>query len=146
MRQSLLGLALLGLALSLTACGGGEIQENEVRLGDVRSGTPTALRDGGEPVTGLVVRKGAGDKVLAETEYKDGFPEGVMREWYDGGQQKSELNVRLGTTPRGQDLVDVGTRRSWCENGTLREERDYDADGNPQGTHKMWTCGFPSAS
>lgn len=64
----------IGSALALAACGGGEIAESEVLQGDVLAARPTTYRDGGEPVSGTVVRKTQDGQLMAETEYEDGYP------------------------------------------------------------------------
>jgi hypothetical protein len=129
------------LALGSLACGGGgEIDEKDVQLGDVRAAQPATLRDGGEPVTGTVVRRGADGRVLSRTDYQGGLPTGKLLEWYESGQQKTERTVKPEQRPAGMVLISVGRERSWCENGTLERDWDYDAEAKPIGTHREWTC------
>jgi len=129
------------LALGALACGGGgEIDETEVVLGDVRSARPTTLRDGGELVTGTVVKRAADGRVLSRTDFVEGLPSGKLEEWYESGQQKTERTVKLERRPAGAVLVSVGRERRWCENGTLERDWDYDAEGKHVGTHREWTC------
>jgi antitoxin component YwqK of YwqJK toxin-antitoxin module len=132
---------LAALALAALACGrGGEIDEQEVQLGDVRTARPATLRDGGEPVTGTVVKRGVDGKVLSRTDYVEGLPAGKLEEWYESGQQKTDRTVKLEQRPLGMVLVSVGRDRRWCENGTLERDGEYDADAKPVGTHREWTC------
>lgn len=129
------------LTLVTLACGGGaEIDEQEVLLGDVRAARPATLRDGGEPVTGTVVKRGADGRVLSRTDYVDGLPAGKLEEWYESGQQRTDRTVKLEQRPLGMVLVSVGRDRRWCENGTLERDGDYDADAKPIATHREWTC------
>ncbi len=131
----------VALALGALACGGGgEIDEQEVQLGDVRAARPATLRDGGEPVTGTVVKHGADGRVLSRTDYVDGLPTGRLEEWYENGQQKTDRIVKLEQRPLGMVLVPAGRDRRWCENGTLSGDADYDAEGARVGTHREWTC------
>ncbi len=136
MRRTVLA---IGSALALAACGGGEIPESDVRQGDVPSGRPTTYRDGGEPVSGTVVRKTQDGQLMAETQYEDGYPTS-FKEWYANGQIQAERQVKLVKSDKGQSLQPIGTSRGWCENGTLEEESGYDFDGTPIGTHQRWTC------
>jgi antitoxin component YwqK of YwqJK toxin-antitoxin module len=128
------------IGLALASCGGGEIQESDVNEGAVLSGRPTTFRDGGERVTGTVVRKNSEGQLLRSIDYVDGFPTGMMREWFPNGQLQYEREVKLVKGERGHALVPVGTSRQWCENGTLQMEQAYDSDGKGVGTHRGWTC------
>ncbi len=131
----------MALTLGALACGGGgETDAQEVPLGDVRAARPAPLRDGGEPVTGTVVKRGADGRVLSRTDYVDGLPAGRLEEWYESGQQKTERTVKLERRPAGAVLVSVGRDRRWCENGTLERDGEYDADAAPIGAHREWTC------
>lgn len=132
--------AWLGVALLLSACGGGEIDLTEIHEGSVLGERPATLRDGGDLVTGTVVKKNADGQMLELTEYVDGYPTGARKTWYENGQQKEDEQVKLGRMPSGQRLFSVGQRRSWCEDGTLRLEGEFDDEGKPVGDHRSWTC------
>ncbi len=132
--------AAVGLAILLAACGGGEIDQSEVREGDVVAARPATLRDGGDPVTGTVVKRNKDGELLELTEFVDGYPTGTKKEWFENGQLAVESEVKLVKSAKGQGLLLVGTAREWCENGTLMSERHYDDEGKPVGTHQSWTC------
>ena len=129
---------VLALSFVVSGCGGGSGQHDaaEVADGNVTYGQPYTLRDGGKPVNGTVVHKNAAGKVVDETQFKDGFPSGTLREWYDNGQMKSERQVEY----QGGGLHPRGVARAWCENGTLQQETDYGSDGNVVGKEQTWTC------
>ncbi len=133
--------ALLALSVFVAACGKSEIDASQVYPGSVLNKRAATLRDGGKPVTGTVVAHNSSGQLLAETPYKDGFPNGLVREWYDNGQQKLEREVRF--VDRGQNgggLEVVGVNKAWCENGTLKSDLPNDADGKPKGEHQTWNC------
>jgi antitoxin component YwqK of YwqJK toxin-antitoxin module len=131
----------VALAIGALACGGGgEIDEKDVQLGDVLAGRPATLRDGGEPVTGTVVKHGSDGRVLSRTDYVDGLPTGRLEEWYENGQQKTDRTVKLEKRPVGMVLISAGRDRRWCENGTLASDGEFDAEGVRVGTHREWTC------
>lgn len=93
----------------------------------------------GAPFTGEAVVYGWLDEMTSLVTYVDGVREGVQREWYEGGDLKSELTVHKGRV--------IGQARQWHENGQLaREQRfdergllvsesTWDEDGRPVGEH-----------
>ncbi len=128
--------ALLVSVLSLAGCGGA-IDSAEVNEGRYFRDEPTTFKEDGELVTGTVVRKNDKGDVVAETEYKDGFPNGVHKEWYDNGQLKTEITrVYVG---KGSAKTQ-GTARTWCENGTLQSETTSDETGVAVGKVQSWNC------
>ncbi|MEQ8486626.1 MAG: hypothetical protein RIB46_19865 [Pseudomonadales bacterium] len=135
-------LALVALALLAVGCGGGaDIDVTEINAGSVLDNRPAALREGGEPVTGTVVEKTAEGLVVKRTEFVDGFPTGLIEEWYPSGQKKTERVLRyVARGPRDGGLSPAGPSRSWCENGTLQAESDADEQGNPRGVYRTFTC------
>ena len=112
-----------------------------MNAGDVLRAQPATLRDGGEPVTGTVVKRNSDGSELSRTDYVDGFPTGKLEEWYESGQKKTERSVKLEKREVGSVLVSVGSERHWCENGTPQSEKEFDAEGKPVGRHQEWTCG-----
>ena len=130
------------VSLLAIACGGGAIDSSEVIEGSVLGQRAWTLRDGGEPVSGTVVTRDVDDQLLAEVEYKDGFPNGRMREWYPGGQPKLDREVKYVDRGAriGGVLETVGIEQAWCENGTLKNDLPRDAEGTPRGEHKTWDC------
>lgn len=130
----------LAVMLLCAGCGETQIEAGEVMEGSVLNGRPTTLREGGEPVTGTVVRKNAEGRIIESIDYRDGFPNGWKRVWYDNGQLRSELEVAFRDYGGSTGLVTIGTSRSWCENGTLSQENVYDDQGRPTGQHRTWTC------
>lgn len=134
-------LLLITLLAALTACGKTEIDSSAIHAGNVLGKRAATLRDGGEPVTGVVVTLDSKGQRINETEYKDGFPLGRMSEWYPDGKPKLERDVRF--IDRGQNgggLETIGAHKAWCENGTLRIDQPHAADGKPTGEHKNWNC------
>ena len=61
---------------------------------------------------------------------KDGLPDGPWRTWYEGGQLKSERNMKLGK--------EHGRQRSWWPNGQLMME-GISVDGNRYKGFKYWS-------
>ncbi len=127
-------------SLFITACSG-EIDQADIYGGSVLDKQAATLREGGKPVNGTVVAKDANQRMTSETTYKDGFPNGLMREWYPNGQLKFEKEARYVDKGQfGGGLEVIGVNKSWCENGTLRADQPGDSNGKPRGTHKNWTC------
>jgi antitoxin component YwqK of YwqJK toxin-antitoxin module len=136
--------ALVVISLLAGACSGGKFDSSEVNEGSVIGQRPATLREDRTPVTGTVVTR-SGDRIVQETEYADGFPNGRTREWYPDGKPKLDREVKyveLGQNGQmGGGLQTVGEHKTWCENGTLQADLPHDADGKPIGEHKTWTCG-----
>ena len=61
-------------------------------------------------------------KVELLYNYKDGMPDGLVREWYENGQVSYEINWKEGK--------EDGLSRGWYENGHLRYELNF-KDGEP---------------
>lgn len=125
-------------ACALAGCGGGSYDVSEVVKGRDWQGEATTVKDGGKPVTGKVVTKNAKGDVVEETQYKDGFPTGTTRQWYDNGQLKYEAEVVYD--PQFKRTKQIGTTHWWCENGTMKSESVADNDGNAVGKQQTWTC------
>jgi antitoxin component YwqK of YwqJK toxin-antitoxin module len=125
--------ALTGL---VGGCGGGQVDQSQVVEGSILDGRPFTLRDGGKPVTGTVVAKNAQGKVVKEAQFKDGFPNGVQREWYDNGQLKSERTVEY----KNKALHQKGVAKVYCDNGQVKQDSETDSDGNPTGKQQTFTC------
>ncbi|MEZ5558192.1 MAG: hypothetical protein R3E86_06545 [Pseudomonadales bacterium] len=104
------------------------------------------MREDGKPINGALVRRTADGALLERDEYENGFPNGLQQEWYENGQLKSERTLRYEDTgPGSGHLVNVGTSRQWCENGTLQIQYAREADGIT-GTNEAWNCaGHPVA-
>jgi antitoxin component YwqK of YwqJK toxin-antitoxin module len=140
MQRRLWSLALALVSGAFLACGG-EIDSADVTKADVLDKQPAKFRDGGDLVTGTVVKRTKDGQVLEETEYVDGFPNGSMKEWYANGQPKSERVVKYQDGGQyGGRLQPVGAVKFWCENGTLESESESDEDGNPVGVSQTFTC------
>jgi antitoxin component YwqK of YwqJK toxin-antitoxin module len=122
----------------LTGCGGGRYDSTEVVQGRDWQGEISTVKDGGKPITGTVVKKNAKGEVVGETQYKDGFPTGSVKAWYDNGKPKSESEVVYDE--KAKRTHQVGTSRTWCENGTLQSESQSDAEGKAVGKYQTWTC------
>jgi len=130
--------AVVAVACTVLLAGcGGTIDSTEVNQGRFFREEATTMKDGGEPVTGTVVKKNGEGDVIEETEYKDGFPHGVHREWYDNGQMKREMTEFY--TGQGRTRSE-GTSRNWCENGQLKDESTSDENGVATGKVQSWTC------
>ena len=130
--------AVTALAYTMLLAGcGGTIDSTEVNEGRYFRDEPTKFKEDGELVTGTVVRKNDKGDVVEETEYKDGFPNGVHREWYDNGQMKREMTEFY--TGQGRARTQ-GTSRNWCENGQLKDETTSDENGVATGKVQSWTC------
>jgi len=96
-------------SLFITACSG-EIDQADIYGGSVLDKQAATLREGGKPVNGTVVAKDANQRMTSETTYKDGFPNGLMREWYPNGQLKFEKEARYvdkGQFGGGLEVVGV---------------------------------------
>src|SRR5262249_31117252 len=115
--------------LLIGGCGGGQIEANQVVEGSILNGRPFTMRDGGKPVSGTVIVKNAQGKVVKESQFKDGFPNGTQREWYDNGQLKVDRTVEY----KNQALHQKGVAKVYCENGQLQQDSEVDGDGNPTG-------------
>jgi antitoxin component YwqK of YwqJK toxin-antitoxin module len=122
----------------LSGCGGGKYDSTEIVKGRDWQGEVTTVKDGGKPVTGTVVKKNAKGDVVEEVQYKDGFPTGKSRQWYDNGQLKYEAEVVYD--PQFKRANQIGTAHWWCENGTMKSESVTDKDGKPVGKQQTWTC------
>lgn len=130
--------SLLVAAGLLTGCGGGQYDASEVSLGRDWQGEISTVKDGGKPLTGTVVKKNAKDQVIEEATYKDGYPSGPKKVWYDNGKLKSE--TELVYDEKAKRSHSVGATRAWCDNGTLQSETTSDQDGKATGQYKTWTC------
>jgi len=117
-------------------CGGGQIDQSQVVEGSILNGRPFTMREGGKPVSGTVVVKNAQGKVVKESQFKDGFPNGLQREWYDNGQLKSERTVEY----KNQALHQKGVAKTYCDNGQVQYDSESDSDGNPIGKQQNFTC------
>jgi antitoxin component YwqK of YwqJK toxin-antitoxin module len=122
----------------LIGCGSSTYDATEVVQGRDWKGEVTTVKDGGEPVTGTVVKKNAKGDVVEETQYKDGFPNGGVRTWYDNGQLKTEAEVAYDE--QFKRTKNIGTSRSWCDNGTLKSESVSDEQGTAVGKQQTWNC------
>ena len=136
MKANVGAVALVTLLVLLTGCGGGQIESDKVVEGSILNGRPFTMREGGKPVNGTVVVKNAQGKIVKESTFKDGFPNGVQREWYDNGQLKVERQVEY----KNQALHQKGVAKVYCENGTLQQDSEVDSDGNPSGKQQTWSC------
>ena len=139
---------LLVFSVLVAACGKAEIDISKINAGNsvnkyaaLVNKHAATMHEGGAPVTGTVVTRNGNGQLVDETQYKDGFPNGRLREWYDNGQPKLEQDVKY--VDRGQyggALETVGEHKTWCENGTLSADLPHDADGKPKGEHQTWSC------
>lgn len=72
------------------------------------------------PYTGLIRRKHSNQKVAGEYPYIGGKMHGVMKEWWENGQQSAETNFDHGQRH--------GLNRYWDMKGKLTKEQTYDHD------------------
>lgn len=130
------------LVVALAGCGGArEIDIAEIQPGSVLNNRPAIFREGGEPVAGTLVERTAEGVVLKRVEYQDGFPNGLMEEWYPSGQKKLERTVRyVARGPHDGGLSQAGPGRTWCDNGTLQSESNVDEAGRPTGVWRQFNC------
>ena len=110
-----------------------DIQADEVNWDDDQR-----LLHQGELFTGEAVTYNWLDELRSLATYVDGFREGVQREWYDGGQLKSDMTVHKGRL--------TGATREWDEDGNLVREQSHDDTalvklGPEWGTGPLWVDG-----
>src|SRR4030095_4955821 len=122
----------------VSGCGGGKYDWTEIVKGGDWQGEVTTVKDGGKPVSGTVVTKNAKGDVVEEIQYKDGFPDGTSRQWYDNGKPKSETEVAFD--PQSKRTRYVGTSHTGCDNGTMKSESVSDKEGKAVGKQQTWTC------
>ncbi len=138
LRWGWFGSGFLTIAMALSGCGGSTYDATEIVQGRDFKGEVTIVKDGGKPVNGTVVKKNFKEAVIEEVHYKDGFPNGTSKSWYDNGQLKSEAN--LVYDPQSKYTRHLGTSRTWCENGTLKSESVADDEGKATGKQQQWSC------
>lgn len=83
----------------------------------------------GEVFTGEVEEYLAGHRVSLVT-YKDGFRDGLFREWYKSGVLRAEGTMRMGSLS--------GEYKSWHENGALAVKKLHSEDGRTPLSHYEW--------
>lgn len=110
----------------------------DIQTEDLRWDNDQRLIVDGELFTGEAVTYNWLDEVATLATYANGFREGVQREWYDGGQLKSEMTVRSGRI--------VGAARHWDQEGNLVREERHDRTAlvklAPEwGTGPLWVDG-----
>ncbi len=82
-----------------------------------------------KPVTGVVRDRYEDGQLKLELNYKDGKAQGIQRGWYEDGQLCYETNYKDGK--------DEGLQRGWHENGQLRLEHNC-KDGKDEGLQREW--------
>jgi antitoxin component YwqK of YwqJK toxin-antitoxin module len=68
----------------------------------------------GDPITGNVYSRDENGKLLAVSEYRDGYLNGWRREYYPDGKLAEEGEFRANKA--------IGLHRKWYEDGQLKEE------------------------
>jgi hypothetical protein len=114
------------------------VKRIDIQAGDVEWDDDQRLIVDGVPFSGEAVTYNWLDEVTSLATYVEGFREGVQREWYDGGQLKSEMTVRNGRM--------VGAARWWGRDGNLVREERHDRTAlvklAPEwGTGPLWVDG-----
>jgi antitoxin component YwqK of YwqJK toxin-antitoxin module len=73
----------------------------------------------GNPFTGIIYSLYPNSSLRHEHSYKDGFHDGLCRDWYSNGQLKKERVFRRGQT--------IGKVTEWHENGKIKsiKESEY---------------------
>src|SRR4051812_11795548 len=97
-------LALLLCAFCLTSCGKNQPAEVEKQPAEVGFADKEVemLNDGkeanykGKPYTGIIRNKHSNGKTAGEYPYTNGKMHGVMKEWWENGQQSAETNFDHG--------------------------------------------------
>jgi antitoxin component YwqK of YwqJK toxin-antitoxin module len=87
-----------------------------------------------EPFTGEAVET-IGSRIISQTFYIDGIPDGIDREWWSDGSPKSEGQNNHGLA--------VGTFRNWYVNGQLESEEEFAGDGTLLSRRKWDKDGNP---
>ena len=72
----------------------------------------------GVPFTGVGFRVYPNLRLEEEIPYKDGYPDGVCREWFANGQMKAEWFAIHGRA--------IGKVKQWHQNGKLKSVGDYE--------------------
>jgi len=72
----------------------------------------------GVPFTGIGYDLHPDGKLAHEVAYKDGFPDGVWREWYVSGQTKLESECRKG--------LKHGRTTYWFPNGAVKSVANFE--------------------
>ncbi|NOT76957.1 MAG: hypothetical protein HOP08_18695 [Cyclobacteriaceae bacterium] len=72
----------------------------------------------GTPFTGTATQYLPGGSMLAESNFLNGYPEGIQREWYPNGKLKTEYSFK--------DYLFHGPSHSWYENGELKYEGEHE--------------------
>lgn len=135
-------LPLVAMILLAGGCGLGprDIPFEEVREADIASGQPAVMLETGKPVSGRLVRHNAAGMLVMAVEFRDGYPHGKARRWYDNGQLGSEREQRVVDRDSVKVLIRTGVERQWCENGQLQSEMHFGRDGSAEGEHGTWDC------
>ncbi|MGS5021135.1 toxin-antitoxin system YwqK family antitoxin [Paenibacillus sp. JJ1683] len=74
--------------------------------------------EGGTPFTGLTYELYDNGQLRYFSFYKDGFKHGLLREFYNTGERKSEEIMHYGQTK--------GKRTQWYENGQLKSVSEHE--------------------
>ena len=74
-----------------------------------------------KPFTGILVKKYKNRQKKIEEHYKDGRLDGLVTEWYENGQKKSELNW----TGDEQDENSLVYSTDWDEEGNITKTETY---------------------
>lgn len=75
-----------------------------------------------EPFTGFIVDYYSNGNLASEEEYKNGYKEGVIREYFENGQMEEEYFIKFNRLCKSFKLWDI--------NGNLIKYTKYDNDGN----------------
>jgi len=72
----------------------------------------------GKPFTGIAFGEYPNSRLKRELPHRDGFPEGLCREWHPNGQLECEWFAVRGRA--------VGKIKEWFENGTIQSIGEYE--------------------
>lgn len=70
------------------------------------------------PYTGCAVQYYTNSIQAAESNFIEGYQDGIQREWYQNGLLKIEFGMK--------NNINHGIVKSWFENGVLKYEAEYD--------------------
>ncbi|WP_344880540.1 hypothetical protein [Allokutzneria multivorans] len=88
-----------------------------------------------EPFTGEVVETAEDGFVLSLNNYRDGWEEGVQREWYYEGRLRSEYWIvggkLFGESKEWHENGQLAVLQVWNEHGALASYQQWDEHGRP---------------